>query len=194
MKAENNPFRSVAVDSLRFRLGPAEQRQILERLRLNDWRGCIVGPEGTGKTTLLEDLEAPIRASGVTVEWIRLNLDSDAKERRAAMHRVTRMGAGECCLFDGGEVLGWMGWRRLIGAVAKSGSGLVATVHRRCPLPAVFRTEANLNRTLSLAKKLAKEHWTAEMEAVAETAFRESRGNAREVFRACYWHCATIMR
>lgn len=191
MKAENNPFRSAAVAKLRFRLDPSEVRAMVEGLRANDWRGCILGPEGTGKTTLLEDLETPAQAAGVTIEWIRLSLDSDAEERRLAVDRIDRMNAEQCCFFDGGEVLGWLGWRRLLRTVRNRGCGLVATVHRPCPLPVVHRTAPDLEETVSLARHLADSHWSDELEAAARTAFRHSHGNAREVFRACYWCCAT---
>lgn len=171
-----------------------ERREVVERLRAHGWRGSILGPEGTGKTTLLEDIEASLRVEGLAIHWIRLNLDSTVDERREAARRVRRMGASECCFFDGGEVLGWLAWRRLVGAVKRNGCGLVATVHRPSPLPVIYRTEADPGRTVSLARELAGEHWTPKMEGVALSSFREGRGNAREVFRACYWHCATSER
>lgn len=191
MKAENNPFRSNAIAELRFRLDASEKRDLVERLHANGWRGCILGQEGTGKTTLLEDLEGPLRDEGIRVGWIRLNLDSTAADRRLAVARISRMRRDQCCFFDGGEVLGWLSWRRLIWSVDRHGCGLVATVHRPCPLPVVHRTNPELDQTVSLVRHLAGAHWSNELEGTARAAFREHHGNAREVFRACYWHCAT---
>lgn len=190
MKAEKNPFRSSAVAKLRYRISDPERHALTARLRLGDWRGCIIGPEGSGKTTLLEDLEESVRADGIAMKRVGLRRESSPEERQAAFRHITGMRRGECCFLDGGEVLGWFGWRRLIRRVRANGCGLVATVHRPCPLPVIYRTETEVERALSLAKELAGACWNGEMETAARAAFEKSRGNVREVFRACYWHCA----
>lgn len=190
VRADENPFRASALARLRYRMSGTAADGVVTRLRAVSWRGCIRGPEGTGKTTLLEDLEARLRDAGLAIRWARLTLESSRAERAAAMADATALRPGECLLFDGGEVLGWWGWHRLIHAARRSGGSLVATTHRRCALPTVFTTRTDEALALALARELAGAHWGPALEAAARTAFRASGGNVREVFRAAYWHCA----
>ncbi|MCC5805774.1 MAG: hypothetical protein JJU00_05540 [Opitutales bacterium] len=190
MKADENPFRASAVARLRYRMRPEVADGVIARLRAASWRACLRGPAGTGKTTLLEDLEPHLQAAGLETRWVRLTLESDGPARAAAVAEAAALSAGQCLLFDGGEVLGWLGWHALIRQVRRSGGGLVATTHRRCALPAVFTTRTDESLALELARGLAGAHWSPDLEATARAAFRASRGDVREVFRACYWHCA----
>lgn len=192
MKAEKNPFRSSAIAELRYRIDAGERERLVSRLRTENWRGCLLGPEGTGKTTLLENLQPRIEAEGNTVVWVRLTAESKPPERQATICRVAALKPGQVCFFDGGETLGRLAWWRLLKKTRATG-GLVATVHRRPHgLPVVFHTKPDLSRSLLLAKELAGTHWDDQLAAVAKAAFRTNGGNVREVFRACYWHCARV--
>jgi len=60
---------------VRYRLLDNTWPQLLERLALMRYRGAIVGPEGSGKTTLMEDLEPHLLGAGYTVRHMRLTRD-----------------------------------------------------------------------------------------------------------------------
>ncbi len=190
VKADENPFRASAVARLRYRMSAEAMDGVVARLREASWRGCVRGPEGTGKTTLLEDLEPRLREAGLETRWARLTLESGRDARDDAVACATALRPGECLLFDGGEVLGRWSWHCLIRRARRSGGGLLATTHRRCALPAVFTTRTDEALALALARELAGALWDAALEANARAAFRRSGGDMREVFRAGYWHCA----
>ena len=190
MKAKENPFRSSAVAELRYRISAAELARLVDTLRAQQWRACLTGPEGSGKSALLEALEAPISEAGRKVHWIRLNANSSPDERREARKRLARLRADEVCLIDGGEVFGRLSWLRIIRSLKCTNAGIVATVHRPCGLPALLETEASLDLALSLSRDLAGPHWNEQLEAATTDSFRASGGNIREVFRAGYWQCA----
>lgn len=190
MNAHENPFRSATVAELRYRLGAEERSGLVKRLRGYGWRACLLGPEGTGKTTLLEDLEATIRAAGREVCWIRLSHQSARAEKRDAASAIADLGPGIVALVDGGEVFGRLRWTLLLRTIRRSGAGVLATVHRPCGLPVLHRTRPDLDQALRLTRQLAGACWHPDLEHVARRAFAESRGNVREVFRAAYWHCA----
>ena len=87
MRAHQNPFRSSNLEQIRYALDAAALDQMAESaLRLR--RSSVLGPKGTGKTTLLEDLEPHFQARGLATHWLRLNEDSSPQERTAAVHAV----------------------------------------------------------------------------------------------------------
>lgn len=190
MKADENPFRSSAVADLRYEIDSGARDALVARLERNHWRACILGPEGTGKTTLMEDLEAPVAARGKRVVWVRLSLDSRPPEVSRALAVIRELGPDDVVFLDGGEVLGWLRWWQVQRLVRVAGAGLLATVHLRRFLPVIHETRRDPNRVLDLARRLAGPHWSVDLAFVAEAACRDSRANAREVFRACYKYCA----
>lgn len=190
MRANENPFRSSAIAEIRFRISAKQQRLLLNHLRIENWHGCILGPHGTGKSVLLEDLGRALEEERVEVVRAFLNSSSTEIERKDAVDRAGSLRAGQVCLIDGGEALGRFHWLRLIRRARRNGSGLVATVHRPCGLPVLHTTAPNLSLALDLAARLAGDGWNDALAAVAEGAFHQNGGNMREVFRACYWHCA----
>jgi hypothetical protein len=192
MKANHNPFRSSSIAKLRYQIDAVNLGGLVDSLEAHEWRGCLIGPEGSGKTTLLEDLEPSIRERGLEAIWIRLNRENSRADLNDALLALGALRRGQCCLLDGGEVLGYWRWRRAIRVVRQNGGGLIATVHRRCPLPVVYRTDVRVDQAVVFARELAGTHWNQEVRAVAEHAFAASQGNAREVFRACYLHCVGL--
>lgn len=54
MNARDNPFAGENISAIEFRFANEQQRvEFLQRLEQSNWRGAIVGPQGTGKSTLL---------------------------------------------------------------------------------------------------------------------------------------------
>jgi len=187
MKASENPFRSAEIAKLRYRISTADRKVILDALRSGSGSFAIVGPEGTGKTTLLEELHARIDAEAHPAEWHRLCESSSRPERAAVVTRLCRTAhTGRIHFLDGGEVLGPIDWLRLRLA-ARRGLRLVATLHRNRGFKVLHETRPDWSVARSLLNELASDD---ELVAIARNAFEQYRGNVREVFRACYWACA----
>jgi predicted AAA+ superfamily ATPase len=186
MKANENPFRSTVIAELRYRIDRKSLLTIAQKALDADKHCCILGPEGTGKTTLLEDLEQELIHMGHETEWIRLNNDSTKAERNEALDRmIVAADSLKVILLDGGEVLTAFHWWK-IRRLRRCGMKVIATLHRSRGLMILHRTKPDWSVAMSLLRTLSNK----ELEDVAAEAFKESRGNMREVFRACYWACA----
>jgi hypothetical protein len=180
MLARDNPFRSERIEALAFRDPDTDLPALLAHFRQLGHRGVLVGPHGSGKTTLRETLERHLEAAG----WIphRLVLATD---RRARAAEVTVLCADltprHLLCLDGLDLLGpWLWWRlRRAGA-----GGILATSHRpgRLPTLLVHRTSPAL-----LAELVAE---LAGPEAVAPAAisalFARHGGDVRACLRELY--------
>jgi len=151
---------------------------------------CLLGPEGSGKTTLLEDLEPYLQAIGFEIHWISLQEDAGRKERRGAIDRMRHYRETDACLLDGGEVLSRWQWRSVLRLSGRQGFRLIATLHHERGLPVLRRHETSWELARELVAGLAGEHYSEDLESAARRAFEQGGGDLREVFRACYFHCA----
>jgi ABC-type phosphate/phosphonate transport system ATPase subunit len=185
MKASENPFRSSSVEQIRYAL-PNEALAGLVDQALSQSRSCLLGPKGTGKTTLLEDLEPRMTQRGLKIHWARLQLDTTASERAEAVDQLAGLSTGHACLFDGAEVLNWWQWLRVCKTARSNGFTLIATLHRKRGLPILMRTEPDWPLVAQFVQQLSGAHCSDGLLAHAEHAFQRSHGNMREVFRACY--------
>lgn len=189
MKANENPFRSSNVERIRYSLeGPELQQLAASALQLR-W-SCILGPHGTGKTTLLEDLEPLLTARDRPTHWLRLNRDSSPDDRNAAIHGLRSLSSGTVCLFDGAEVLNCWQQFQLRRITRRKHLALIATLHRKRRLAILHHTSPDWPLTETLVRQLSHDHCSPELIEQAKLAFQQSGGNVREVFRACYWQLA----
>jgi len=153
MKARQNPLRVARVERvLRFDPGwlGTDWSAIFRRLEQLEWRGAVVGPHGSGKTTMLDSLAERLEERGQCVHRLRLGvgrgLDEDSREALLAA-----LARGEFVLLDGAEQLGPWAWHRIRRA-ADAAAGLVVTSHRRGRLPLLLATSTTpqtLERCLS---------------------------------------------
>ena len=186
MRASENPFRSEAVARLRYRMPGPELEALAARVAKSMPYSCLLGPEGTGKTTLMEDLEPLLEKQGLRIHWLRLTTESSKHERRAVLDALARANQKDCFLFDGGEILGAIHWWQIKRLLRKNACHMIATLHRSRNLPTLHQTLPDWELTKSMVKELCAD----DLEQVARCAFEASHGNVREVFRACYWACA----
>ncbi len=167
-----NPFSAAAVSGGRLPFmfsDSSAERELLDTLDRHRWVGQIVGPHGSGKTTLTHHLWKETQTQFGSLVQITIRSTKDI-QRRVSGKRGRRL-----FVVDGLERLSMMNrWLFLGGFVGpafagpafgrrqESGQadGLIATVHRRLPwLPTVFETtfdEVLLNR---LVKELLGASW-----------------------------------
>src|SRR5687768_9283988 len=82
MRARDNPFSTDRVLKIRYRPRGWTWDGLLARLASLDYRAAIVGPEGRGKTTLLQDLEPHLTARGFGVKHLRLTRERPSFPRQ----------------------------------------------------------------------------------------------------------------
>jgi hypothetical protein len=184
MKARTNPFRTDRVLRVRYRMRGETLEDLLGRLRKLDYRGAIVGPKGTGKTTLLEDLEPALAA--LDFEIIRLRLDDRTRRfSRGFLNRFfSELSKRNVILFDGAEQMSRLEWRRF-KLRSKRAGGLVITSHR----PGMLPTLRECATSAELLHDIIAELLGTESTTIRDTAARlhgKHNGNLREALRDMY--------
>jgi len=147
--ARNNPFRVDRVHAVRYQPLDATWSHLLSRLAELDFRAAICGPEGSAKTTLLEDLDQRLRAGGHPTRWLQLRRESRSAARRLCGEFLDAARFGEILLVDGAEQLGPFAWPQLRSR-SRFHAGLVITTHAPGRLPTLCecRTTAALLESL----------------------------------------------
>jgi ABC-type glutathione transport system ATPase component len=166
-----------------FRAGDDAQR-LVERLRANRWRGQIIGPHGTGKSTLLHALAPALECAGRSVVLLR-------PPALAALENGCGQGASpsrdpQVVVIDGFEQLhplarwGWKlrtRWR---------GAGLLVTAHRDVGLPTLYQTHVDPPLAESVVAALLQGETSAITSADVQRALADHRGNLRDTLFALY--------
>jgi len=157
---------------------------LLDRLKLLGYRGAIVGPKGTGKTTLLEDLAGALAALGFNVVQVRLDDRTRSFPRGFLKRLFAELSERDVILFDGAEQMSWFEWRRF-KLRSKRAGGLVITSHHRGKLPTI----RECSTTPELLRDIIVELLGTEPATMAVTAgmlHGKHNGNLREALREMY--------
>jgi hypothetical protein len=157
---------------------------VLRQFEANGLCGAIVGPHGTGKSTLVSRFIAAYEASGRGVTHIRLH---DGQRRLPRSNAdVNRLEPGAVLVIDGYEQLGWWHRRRVRALCRRRRIGLLVTAHRSCGLPVIYRTGGNLTTVRWLIDSCLPPHEDKITALDIENAFLRHGGNVREVFFELY--------
>ncbi len=128
---------------------------LVAQLRTQDWWGQIIGPHGTGKSTLLAALMPALAAAGREPLWYAFR---DGVISLPGF-RADQLGlhAGAILVIDGYEQLSsWQRWR-LCRACRRSGCGLVVTVHTPVGLPDLYHTNVDADMARRVLSHLNRE-------------------------------------
>jgi hypothetical protein len=181
LRARDNPFAVHRVLRERYRLGEAAWAKLFARLDAQHGRGALVGPQGAGKTTMLEDLADRLAARGWKIRLLRLSADREQWTLPALRHEAEGAGPQDFILLDGAEQLGVVAWWRF-RFWTRSAGGLVITSHRGRRLPLLHRCETSpalLHEIVAaLGVKFSREECVA--------LHRQHRGNVRNALRELY--------
>lgn len=184
MRARDNPFATAHVHRIRYRLPDGlTWEELLARAASMNWRAAIVGPEGTGKTTLLEDFAPKLIKRGFEVVWLRLTREAP-RFAPATLRELVSLHTGQVILFDGAEQLSrWAWWRFL--RLARRAGGLLITSHRPGLLPTLLECDTTPELLAEIVADLLteapKDHC-----AEARRLHRQHQGNLREALRELY--------
>lgn len=149
MKARENPFAMHHVERLRYRLEDIDWGWIDRRFEALGRRGAVVGPHGSGKSTLVRELVRRWSAAGWSVRMLRLSEDAPQFASGVLEGRLARITGRDIIVLDGAEQLSWWGWRQFLRKTRQAG-GLLITVHRPARLPTILecRTSPRLLEAL----------------------------------------------
>ena len=184
MIARENPFRSERVEGMGYRQAGFEWSELLGRAAEMKYRGAIVGPEGVGKTTLLEELGERLAEAGLCVRLVRLN--NQVKLSWAELKReIIKEGGCDVLLLDGAEQMSRLMRYRLRSVTNKRKMGLIVTSHNEGMLPLLFECRTNEQLFFKLTWELLGE--TVSLSAVfTDRLYERHGGNIREALRELY--------
>jgi hypothetical protein len=182
MKARDNPFATDRVLRVRYRPQGWTWDGLLARLSEMKYRGAIVGPEGRGKTTLLEDLGERLREQGLVARHLRLTREWPVFARRFLAELWANGVDRDVLLLDGAEQMSRIAWWRFLRN-ARRARGLVITSHRPGLLPTLVECETSVPLLRGIVEEL---HPGGVAGAAVETLFDRHRGNVREALREMY--------
>ncbi|HEY5893882.1 MAG TPA: hypothetical protein VIT91_11680 [Chthoniobacterales bacterium] len=183
MNARENPFASSWVEAIPFVFPENDGWNVLiARLFHHGWRASIIGPHGTGKTTLLEQLVPHLAGLGFKPRLVTLNTTSSLGEKFCLIKAVRGLGSRDFLLLDGAEQL-LPGQFFLLEVIGRKCGGLLITRHRRGPLPVVFET----NPTPALLRGLiARLTGRIPSEKESSALLTRHRLSIRDCFRELY--------
>jgi hypothetical protein len=189
VKPHENPFRADRVESIAFRPPATDGEAIWARLVKLNFRAAIVGPHGTGKTTLLDEIATRLEQMENAGQPVRREfITQDIKPQFGQFGRSWRasLDPDEIVCFDGADHLPWWVWRRVRRATQRC-AGLIVTSHTPGMLEPLLETTSSPALLKALTVELLKE---SAVELPAEFDFdllyAQSNGNLRDAFRGLY--------
>ena len=188
MKARHNPFSVDRVHTIRYRPLKTTFDDILTRLETMDYRAAIVGPEGVGKTTLLEDLQHALQRRGLRTRVVFVN-DTSPLDRPTRRQLMSQLESDEIVLLDGADAIGRVTWTFLRRHILKYAAGLVITTHRSGRLPTLIDCTTTPELLNTIVTELLPETYDAHTDSL-QRLFRHHQGNIRNCLRELYDVCA----
>lgn len=179
--ARDNPFAADRVLRVRYRPQGWTWEQLLARLAGLGHRVAIVGPEGRGKTTLLEDLGGRLRDGGWGVKHVGLSRETRALPRAFLRRFFDELSGRDVVLLDGAEQLNRLAWWDFARRSKRAG-GLVITSHRAGLLPTLVECETSVELLRGIVEDLSPGGGDDSLGPL----FRRHRGNIRDALRELY--------
>jgi energy-coupling factor transporter ATP-binding protein EcfA2 len=190
MLAGSNPFstRFIRPGAIPFWFGNGQcAADMVNKLAELGWRGQIVGPHGSGKSTLVAALVEVLEQAGRRALVIALH-DGQRRLPIGSLDDACQKGAN-VFVIDGFEQLGFWARRSLTSRCRKLGWGLVVTAHRDVGFPTLAVTAPALLTAQAVVDHLQNGHATHDRRiarSLVAEAFSAARGDIREMLFALY--------
>lgn len=181
LPARANPFATDRVLALKYRLDECWWETYLASVVAPGFRGSVVGPHGSGKTTFMEGLATRLADTGVSVVWVRLSEEQPTLVAAGGGDVLRTGNPSTLLMVDGAEQLSWHEWWRVCRA-ARAFRGLLVSTHRPGRLPTLHACATSSVLLGELVSALGVP--LAEDELVL--LHRRYLGNLREALRELY--------
>lgn len=178
VRPSENPFRSAAVDALRYQPEPETLGQIAARFGAMGFRGALIGPHGHGKSTLMREL-AKIDPPGDADSHPVVQIAADLSNIHALRSHLRHLPG--VLMVDGYDLLPPR-WRF---AVWKRKTVLI-TAHRPTRVPTLLRCESSPALLARLIGRLSPDIGAGLGGAEVDRLLRAHRGNVRDALRELY--------
>ncbi len=179
--AKNNPFATDRVLQIRYMPQTCTWDELLARLESLHYRAAIVGADGTGKTTLIEDVARRLTEQGLSCRSIFVTMDVPAPSGQ--IKKILDGEAFNVLLIDGADHLKRFVWRRIKRKINRRNMGLVITSHRPHMLPTLIECSTTPKLLKEIVAGLSRQ--TANIEPI-ENLYHRHRGNIRNALRELY--------
>ncbi|HVX09644.1 MAG TPA: hypothetical protein VHC22_00445 [Pirellulales bacterium] len=182
-----NPFstRRTRPGAMRFRFDHGEdETTVVERLRALDWWAQIVGPHGSGKSTLVAALRPALAAAGRDVRLVGLHQGD--RRLPISVEEWRRFTPATQLIVDGYEQLGPFARWRVARRCRRQGCGLLVTTHTDLGFTTLFTTDPCLDLAVALVRQLLPPGDDTIGDTDIEAAWRANGGNLREMLFALY--------
>lgn len=184
LPARANPFRADRIEALRYRLDENGWQTLMTRFAALRWRGVLIGPHGSGKTTLREAIERRMRATGWRVCSVVLS-DERSIAWRDVRHLIGDTDERTVLSLDGLDRLSAWSWWRLTYATKHLG-GVLATSHVPGRLPTLHEHHTSPGLLHDLVRDLTNPSMAASLRDRCTDLFQHYRGDVRACLRRLY--------
>jgi hypothetical protein len=184
LPARANPFRADRIEALRFRLDDAGWHTLMTRFAAQRWRGVLIGPHGSGKTTLREAIERRMRSDGWRVCSVVLGADHALRWRDLGA-MIAHADERTVLSLDGIDRLSPWSWWRLTHATKHLG-GLLATSHVPGRLPTLHQHHTTPELLHDLVRELTTPSMACDLRERCAHLFQLYRGDVRACLRRLY--------
>ena len=184
MKARDDPFAVERIQTIRYRPLHTSFDRIPARLRELNYRAAIIGPEGSGKTMLLEDLQRLLERKGWRTRLVFVN-DTSGCDRRACRHLVSELTPETLLLLDGADLIRRWDWSLLKRRTITYAGGLVITSHRAGLLPTLIECSTTPTLLNEIVNGLLPQSRTVPAEFL-DSLYVRHQGNLRDCLRELY--------
>ena len=169
--------------------------KVVENLKSLGFRGQVIGPHGSGKSTFLHSIIHEMRKLSVDVRFVRIEPKSkEARWKNVSSSQTPsdisfngyRGAKMRVLIIDGFEQLALLQRRLAIGWTRKNKVGLVVTAHRNVGLKTVLKTRNDLSTLERVVEWLQKHNNNRMPSELIKTSFEAADQNIRETLFLLY--------